>query len=133
MNSPSRASSLINHETEPVIIPDMTDTLQIERNIFRKILFYTGIYEFLVISSSLGITVHYGGTSKCQLLFTFWIIACCVMWTINLCIQLLKFKYRNPIRINYEMLTKLNHAEHMINPYNLVVIILGQEDQIYFF
>ena len=125
MNSPNRSTNLINHETDPVIIPDLNNSLQLERNIYRKILFYSSIYQFIVVIGSLGLTIHYGGHSKCQILFASWIVSCCIMWVINLSIQILLFRNSNPTRINHGMLLRLNNAKRMINPYNLIVVILG--------
>ena len=125
MNSPNRSINLINQETEPVILPNINTSLEIERNICRKILFYSCIYELIVIISSFAICIWYSGTSSCHILFTAWIIACGIMWVLNLLIQLLEFKHSSPTRTNHVMLIKLNSAKILINPYNLLVMILG--------
>ena len=76
MNSPNRTRHLISNETAHVILPDLNRSLEIERDVYRNILFYSCIYQVLVIISSLSICIRYGGTSNYRILFTTWIIAC---------------------------------------------------------
>lgn len=142
MNSPPhrhQSSLLVNEsETDLTRAPSarhvVTESVEINRQVFGQVLSCCVVYETIVSIVSIAIASYFGQNNdqqtpanSCQQYFPAWIVCCCTVYLGNLALNCFRYYWSEPTRLPFTLqrLARLNRVGKIVQLLFLAVVITG--------